>query len=281
MPLPETYYKRSGKAPIGGILLTLLFGLGSGIVLAFVYVKLIRHLPIVYLGALATLGYGILLAVAIGFGLKKGKVRNSSVATVLAGLIAVALFYFVWSVWVFDVLQRAGDQEVSLFGILTSPRDLGDLILKFNETGTWGTRRVIYSGTALWIIWAVEAGVLLLLPLLGSGLPDVLPYCETCDCWTEEGTAPREFKCVTSKDELREIVRRKDYGTLLGFPRKAGDTTFYRAKVHTCPQCRVLNVLNVEEVTLERDRYGNLNENRAQIIENLLINASEMAALQS
>ncbi len=280
-PLPESYYKHSGKAPLLGLLAGLGGGLLIGIGLAFAYSYVIVYLPFVYLRVLATIGYGFALAFGVGFGLQTGKIRNTPVALAIVGVVTLISFYFVWGIWVFAEFQRADNEDVTLIGVLTSPFVLWEVIHKINETGVWGFRGTNVSGIALWVVWIVEAVIIFSIPLLGGWGLVSDPFCETCDRWTEEENAVREFKRVASPAELKEILRRKDYGALLGHPRRAGDEVFYRASVHKCKNCNVFHVLKVEEITLAIDQNGKANESKTPIVENLLINASEMAALGS
>lgn len=280
-PLPETYYSHSGKAPFGGLLLGLALGLVAGPLLALLYSYITLYLPFIYINFLISLGFGIGVGLPVGFGLKTGKVRNSPIALALGGAISLWAFYFVWAIWVFALLQRAGSEEVRLLDVILSPLGLGSAILKINETGAWTMFGFPVSGIFLWLVWAIEALIILILPLITAWGFVSDPFCETCNRWTEEEKAVREFKCAASKDELKEIVRRKDYGALLQFPRRAGDLIFFRADVQKCSNCNVFHVLKVEEITLKIDENGKTSESKSPVVENLLINASEMVALRS
>lgn len=280
-PLPEAYYSHSGRAPFGGLLLGLVLGLVASPVLALIYSYVTLYLPFIYINFLISLGFGIGVGLPVGFGLKTGKVRNTPVALLLGGTVSLWAFYFVWAIWVFALLQRAGSGDVGLLDVIFNPLGLGSVILKINETGAWTLFSFPVSGIMLWAVWAIEALIILILPLIMAWVFVSDPYCETCNRWTEEEKAVREFKCVVPPEELKEIVRRKDYGILLGHPRRAGDLIFYRADVHKCKSCNVLHVLKIEEVTLKIDENGKSSESKSAVVENLLINASEMAALGS
>lgn len=279
-PLPESYYRHSGKAPLAGLLAGLGGGLLIGIGLAFAYSYIIVYLPFVYLRALATIGYAFALAAGVGFGLKTGKIRNAPVALLVTGVVTAISFYFIWGIWVFALLQRADNEDATLLGVLTSPFILWEVIHKINETGAWGFRGTPISGLSLWVVWIVEAAIIFSIPLLGGWGLVSAPFCETCDRWTEEENAVREFNRVAPPAELKEILRRKDYGALIRYPRRAGDDVFYRASVHKCRNCNVFHVLNVEEITVAVEN-GKVSESKTPVVENLLINASEMAALRS
>ncbi len=280
-PLPESYYKHSGKAPFGGILTTLGIGISLGIVAAFAYANIIIYFPFIYFRVLAPIGYPLALLFIIAFGLQMGKIRNTPVALLLSGIISFVAFYFAWTFWVFALLQGQGNKDVSLFGLLTSPLMVKDIVLKIGATGYWGNKEAAISGGFLWFIWIVETVLILLTPILWGGLTAGSPFCETCDRWTKEVKGIREFQCVASPKELKKIVRRKDYGTLLTFPRRMGETTFYRANTHSCPNCKVPKALKVEQVILKAGEHGKMDETTISIIDNLLINSSELTALRS
>jgi hypothetical protein len=280
-PLPESYYKHSGKAPFRGMLTTLGIGISLSIVAAFAYANIIIYFPFIYFRALAPIGYPLALSFIIAFGLQMGKIRNTPVALLLSGIISFVAFYFAWTFWIFALLRGVGNKDVNLFGLLTSPLMVKGIILKIGATGYWGDKDAAISGGFLWFIWIVETVLILLAPILCGGLTASSPFCETCDRWTEEVKGIREFQCVVSEKELKKIVRRKDYGTLLTFPRRVGEPTFYRANLHSCPKCKVTKALKVEQVSLKADERGKMTETTSSIIDNLLINPSELTALRS
>lgn len=280
IPLPETYYQPSGKAPFGGIVATLGVGLGPGILLAVVYAYILVYLPFVYLRILAPFGYSVGLGFIISLGLQAGKIRNPAVNLLLVVGISLISFYFAWTVWVFAVLQHSGTENVAVLDVLASPLTAWKVILQFNETGVWGIKGTMFSGAFLGLIWLLETIIILFGPMLG-GLAANAPFCETCDCWTVETKGVREFKCAVSRDEIKETMRRKDYGRLLSYPRIMNDSVFYRVNVHGCSKCRLLNVLKLEEVHLKLDENGKPSETTVSIIDNLLISPSEMGILQS
>lgn len=279
MPFPEAYYQPSGKAPLGGILRTLGFGLGLGILVASAYAYIIVFLPFVYFRVVAPLFYAGGLGFIIIVSLQIGKIRNLAVSLLLATGISAISFYFAWTVWVFAVLQHSGTENVALLDVLTSPFTVWKVILQFNETGVWGIKGTMFSGAFLGFIWLIETLFILFGPMLG-GFGATSPFCETCDCWTVETKGVREFKCVATRDEIKEVMRRKDYGRLLSYPRLMNDSVFYRANVHGCSKCRVLNVLKLEEVHLKLDEHGKSTETTVSVIDNLLINPSELAVLR-
>lgn len=59
--MEETYYKSSGKAPIGGVLFAIIAGVCASVILAIVYIALQWFIPIVYFNFLITFGlaYGL------------------------------------------------------------------------------------------------------------------------------------------------------------------------------------------------------------------------------
>ncbi|MBK9577108.1 MAG: hypothetical protein IPK50_04360 [Fibrobacterota bacterium] len=176
--------------------------------LSAAYAYAIWYVPIVYLNAVFALILGGLTGYAINrLVVKVGKVRNNVLAIAFAAVGAVASLYLQWAVWV-DLVINAGKtygdehmgvtvsniQILQVLGLALSPLDLFSIIGKISETGTWGIRGNAISGVFLIGIWVIEAGILLVLPMIMSTSQSKKPFCEMSGEWfTEEELPAKKF----------------------------------------------------------------------------------------
>ena len=185
---PSTHYTHSGKAPLIGLLLTLVGGLVAGVVLGAIYGFLIFWSPFVYINAFITLGFGFGLAMSVGTLAKIGKIRNAQILTVIALIVAVVAYYVHWSVWV----GRMTDAPV------TAPDQVWAFVSVVNALGPWSIFGWTPTGFALWAIWGIEALVIVGLGTVSAhGIID-LPFCEKTGQWTTEKILPGRFNLTDS-----------------------------------------------------------------------------------
>src|ERR1700756_273420 len=95
----ETFqtYRHSGKFGIHGPFLAVVAAVLLGWPLGVAYAYLVRWIPLVYVNALATFGYGALFGVITTVILKMAKVRNNPIAWLTSLLVGCLAFYFAWN----------------------------------------------------------------------------------------------------------------------------------------------------------------------------------------
>ena len=251
---PSTHYEHSGKAPLGGILLTLIGGLVAAAVLGAVYGFLIYWSPFVYINAFITLGFGFCLAVSVGGLAKVGKIRNSGVLTVIALVIAVTAYYVHWSVWV----GRMTDAQV------TAPGELWAFISTVNALGPWSIFGWTPTGFALWSIWGIEAIVIVGLGTVSAhGVIDV-PFCEETGQWTTEKAlpghfAPLESPSVDSPSSLLQALQ----------PSDDSSNAYTEVSVATAEGSE-LRCVSLNSVVVEKDKDGKEEKKKQSIVKNML-----------
>lgn len=183
MMTQQTHYQHSGNAPVGGMLLTLIFGALAAVILGAIYGLLIYWIPFVYINALVTFGFGIVLGAAIGSLGKLGKLRNNNVITIIALLISVLAYYTHWVVW---MKGFSG-------GYVLEPGILWQLILLIADQGAWSIFDWTPTGWAIWTIWGIEAVMIVGIGSFAAGTIIDVPFCETTNQWCTETSLPQQF----------------------------------------------------------------------------------------
>src|SRR5205085_4518136 len=135
----------SGRFSLGGLLLAAAVGCAVSLVLAYVYAWGLPLIPEVHLAGLATVAFGALAGVSIGYGQIWGKVRNGRVGIALAAVISTLALYVSWAAWVPFVLDSQHvEHHISWINLAQHPTALWNLICTINQYGTWSTNS---SGT--------------------------------------------------------------------------------------------------------------------------------------
>src|SRR5262249_20285307 len=137
----------------------------------------------------------------------------------------------------------------------TNPSFLLAFILRLNEVGHWKIGGDKPTGLVLWILWAVEAAVIVGAAAIGaSSTMEDEPYCETCNTWCKVKPLVAEFQ-PCDPAELKMRLEAKDLKLLegLGAPTAEADR-WLEAKLHQCGTCESTNTLTMEMVTAKTDR---------------------------
>ena len=279
-PLSEQYYHSSGKAPVSGVVLSLMGGAAAGFVLAAIYAYFIIFVPFIYVRVLGTVGLGFGVGWATGYALGLGKIRNMKAVYGIIGAVSLITLYSAWVMWIYGLLDREGE-IVSFWAVALQPWVVWDIMRSLNATGVWSLKGAEVSGVVLWVIWGIEALIILgFIFVTGVKAIRGVPFCEACLKWSLRDPAVLELS-GSGTPELLSRVRAKDYAFLRAATRRRGDDiNWVRFDVYRCDQCSQLNVLKLNEVTFTIDNRGETSEKSSIILDNLLISPSELGVLQ-
>ena len=261
---PSTHYQHSGKAPLGGMLMTLVGGGVAGIVLGAVYGLLIYYIPFVYINAIITFVFGAALAMSVGGCAKFGKIRNAGVVTVIALLVAVVAYYAHWVVW---VERMSGTQ-------LLDPGQIWSFAATLNALGPWSIFGWTPTGFALWAIWGIEALIIVGMGTLGAhGMID-LPFCETTGQWTKETVMPKHFQPIDDAQILES-----PQSVLHALQAANDDASEYTEVAVATADGSELRCVSLNQVTVEVDKDGKQEETKTTIVKHMLLDRSSFDQL--
>src|SRR5688572_3905604 len=173
-----TYYRHSGRFSPPGALIGLAGGLLAGVALAFAYAYSLAYIPIVGIVTfILSAGFGALVGFVTGRLLRVGHVRNNAVTTIVTLTVALVAFYMSWVAWIHAIAGRA-DADIPLAEIASQPALVWELVQEINKVGAWSLKGFTPTGTFLWILWAIEA-CLIVVPvfLVTSAMLGGRPYC--------------------------------------------------------------------------------------------------------
>lgn len=270
--MDNKYYKHEGDFSLAGTLLSFAIGLFAGLALAAIYAYLTLYIPFILLRLLLTLGFGIALGKLMGYALKTSNVRNNYVSIGVISIVTLISIYFSWSVWLFALLRKQGE-DVSLLLIALLPHIQFKIMMSIEYSSA------SLSSMAPSVRWLGEVAIILGAAIFTT-LKDVTdPFCEQCNVWCEKEPCVMELAIGDNK-ELKLKLEEKDFQYLGALGRRLrGRNKWYQLDIFSCPKCSLLNTLVVSTVT-EINNNGRLQEQYKRIIKHLLITADEVALLK-
>jgi hypothetical protein len=276
------YYKHSGRFNLGGLLVAASVGCAGSLVLAYVYAWGIPLIPEVHLAGLATLAFGGLAGVSIGYGQIWGKVRNGPVGIALAAAIATLALYVSWAAWVPFVLESQHVEHISWIKLAQHPAALWNLVQLINQDGTWSTSSsgTPTSGLELWGIWVLEGLTVIGVAIFAEiGVLNHRPFCESCERWCTRG-AKVLLAAPPNVAQLKLQLEANDFKALenLGAGNKA--TSHLIVVLDHCEQCRQFYSMSLTHVLIGRTKLGKPTVSNKMIVQHLLIDAGKAEMLR-
>jgi hypothetical protein len=251
------YYRHSGKTPVVRLLTALLTITPAVALAGAVYAIVATYLPMLSIDKLVLLAAAALMAgFAFGVGGLTGKmllwarVRNLAMVWAVAIWAALFAWYVAWVVWEWQILRR-WEYDPELLFMFTHPRGVWQVALAINDVGTviMGHREDAIKGPILWILWAIEAGVVL-------GAATWVPYrmvrhlafCEACQRWcrNREGilsVGPGDEERLRARLALKDLSALEELG-----PADLSASRRLRVDLQNCPACEQMHLLSVSRV---------------------------------
>ncbi|WP_028862580.1 hypothetical protein [Psychromonas aquimarina] len=269
------YFVHSGKATATSILLMIIFGAFAALLLSTVYGYAIAYIPFIYINFFITLGFGGLTGMAVGMGGKIGKARRPGLYFLIglaAGLLAE---YAGWVAWIY----ASSDQTL----FFVHPDELLPTMELIAVTGAWSIFGWTPTGFALYIIWAIEA----LIVIGGSALVayvhvESTPFCEQCSKWVENAQTIAGFQAI---DDGEAFKRKLEEGLVDMVPglEIAGDSSLASTviEINRCNCCDNSNYLSLTTVNVSVDDKGKESKDTDTFVRNLKITSSQYAQIEA
>jgi hypothetical protein len=249
-------YKHSGEITLLGVLGSAAAGLAAGFGLALIYAWGIIQISEEHAAGLATLAFGALIGAAVWGVARLGKVRNAQIVGIIAACAATVSLYCSWAFWVENVYRIFGEGELNALMLMQRPHELWEAIKLINQEGTWGTTAGHPTkGTELWILWACEAiavvGAAALTAVTGI---QSQPFCETCQVWCS-ATEKLVLSPVSNIPQTKRQIAQRDFSFLQKLGAGNKKYVHLKAELHSCPNCRELNTLTLQQSAVPLRRY--------------------------
>ncbi len=270
----DRYYQESGAISPVGIITVAGASIVAAALLGAVYGYAIYFIPLVYLNFFICLFFGIGVGKVVGMAGFWGKIRNTKLMMGMSLFAGVLAWYFGWLFW----LHAFSDFETFMW----QPGEVYQMTSLFSMLGIYEIFGWTPTGAALYIIWAIEAIIIIGGAFLnGLGSLGRQPYCESCDDWTKESVVSSRLEPVLSPREMISKLEQHDMSAVTDL-KLANDGDMVRTKVniHKCAGCSSSKYLSVDQIVLSYDDDGKVKEDENTIVENLVLSSSDYASLQ-
>jgi hypothetical protein len=283
------YYRHSGKTPVARLLAALLTITPVAAAAGAVYALIAANLPILSIDKLVVIAAMALMAgFAFGVGGLTGKmllwarVRNMAMVWAVAAWGAALAWYVAWVVWEWYILRR-WDYHPEMLFMFTHPRGVWYVAVAINKVGTvsTGDRGDAIKGPVLWILWAIEAGVVLgAATLVPYRMTRGLAFCEACQRWCRKREGILSVGPAPDEDRLRARLALKDLSALeeLG-PADMSAARRLRVDLQNCPACDAMHLLSVGRIDVGV-KDGKRVERHRLIVDRLWLDPEQAQAVQ-
>ncbi|MCP4216813.1 MAG: DMT family transporter [bacterium] len=267
MDTKNRYYQYSGVFTFQGILFMVILGAVGAAVLSALYGYGTKYIPFIYVNVLLTVGLGILVGALVGKGAKWGNVRKPGLATIFGIVFGIVAEYGGWVAWFYAVTE----QKI----LVLSPKILLAAIGATADTGAWTIFGWTPTGWALYIVWFIEAFLIIGLAGVAASTVASEPYCETCSKWLDKKESLPERIAVSDPDALKTQLENGDYKALTDLkPVMTHKVSCYSAiEVLMCDKCLNLYLLDVKTVEKGTDKKGEETNDEETIVSNLIIDS--------
>lgn len=278
------YYKPSGKFSPTFLLYFFLVSVLAFPILGLIYAYCIWYIPFIYINFFITLGFGILVSLAISvFVVKKGKVRNPILALIIGILGGMLALYFHWSVWI-DLVINAGEsygsnrigitvsniEFLQVFSLIFQPALVFEYICKVNDYGTWGISGATVSGSLLWVIWAIEFIMVIAISGFLPYLEAKKPFSESTNSWYEEFLLPA-LTYIENKEQIIVDIEQSNHAGF-EFLNKDIDSDTDDHSIFTLYKSQSgKNYLSIENKTSKTDNKGKIDFDNDKFVEYIAI----------
>ena len=253
-------YSHSGKTGAGALPAGLIGGVAGGIVLAWVYQLFIDWIPLVYFSFFATLIFGLALGYLMGSALHWGHCRNNALATALTVVVSLVAIAASYGCAYYRVASDLASKKSVPTSEVVQRLPLGKYLEIRVESG-WKLGRgggLPISGVFVYVVWALEALMILGGAVVTARSVIEKPYCEDCLKWSEEETLGR--KSSVSPEVVSRAAAQGSIDELIAAPSDPAGTSALVYKLHACNDCLQLAYLTITREWSETNSKGEVEQ---------------------
>jgi uncharacterized phage-like protein YoqJ len=277
--MEDLYYKPSGKLPVKGIFISLVTAFVLTVILSILYIALQWFIPFIYLNFFIAAGLGLGVGGSVFIAIGLGKIRNTKYDRLLAAVSGLLAWYSQWALFVSLMYEAEGSMgggmwvrsSFNLTGfwhVFAHPDVLFQAMLNLNNAGTFTLKHNTVSGALLWVVWAIEALIIIAVPIVFSlSGRATTPFSEQNDQWMEERNMEGKLKTVADTDQMISELNTGNLKSLKDFL-PAGDlqNDYATLLIYESPGDPVKYV-SVTNVSHTADKKGELKKETKTVIE--------------
>jgi len=269
------YFVHSGKVTVTSILLMTIFGSLAALVLSAIYGYAIAFIPFIYINFFITLGFGAFTGMAVGIGGKIGKARRPGLYCLIGLVVGLLAEYAGWVAWFYA--------SSSPSFLIVHPDELLKALELLAITGAWSLFGWTPTGFSLYIIWAVEA----LIIIGGSALfayacVQSTPFCEHCAQWVENTQTINGFQEIEDNEAFKSKLEQGHIDMVLELGISAEPSlASTEIEINRCKSCDNSNYLSLTTVEISLDDKGKESKSTDEFVSNLKITSIQHAQIEA
>lgn len=242
------YYVPSGKTSSLGFASAVGIGLALVLFLSYVYNALIYMMPFIYINFLITTFMGGAVGCTSKFMGRLGKIRNRQHQLYLTLILAISGIYLYWVANMCRLIAGSFDIVIYLKNIFLflNPAIFFPALADLARVGYWSFFDVTVKGMALWGIWAIEAGIVVGIPLIIYKNHPEIPFSEILHRWYPKYTLSEQFESIAAISGFNIELANDVEGTLeklsYGRPGRYGEVSVFFLKDESTQYLSVDNI---------------------------------------
>lgn len=272
---PYECYKHSNYTNPSSIFILLVLSTIGTLILSAIYSYAIHYIPLVFLNVICTIFFGYLTGVIVGISGKIAKIRNSTILTIFGIIFGLFAVYSSWVIWLFELFQR---QEW-----VFNPVTILHIMQFLSIEGVWSSGSFTPTGFLLYIIWFVEAAI-----IVGGCIYASSTYikndafCEKCNAWVNDKYKLFNLNYVCNSTKLKNLLHQGQFSALsdLKIQNPPGDA-YTTVELSKCSNCDELYLLKVNTVKIIRKSDDTFKTYKTAIVQNMIIDSEIYDSIKS
>ena len=283
----ETYKPSGGFAVLAFPLMAIMCALGVG--LAWLYQLAIEAIPLIIINFVITMIFGAILGGMGRLAVKTGHVRNAAIGLVIGLVIGgsayVAKFWFQYERIYWEqaelVAQKANIPVEDAAEILKENFTFWEHI-KFRVENGWTLNKgAEITGIFVYLIWLIEAGIVLGISIVTPSSAAQEPYSEKLGQWADEEKVIMMLP-IDNPQMLEQIKTAQSVDELLSIPIPKTDETnqFASYTINSIAGHELEDAyLTVKDVTITLDKDGNEQKAENNLVRYAVLTNEQLAQL--
>jgi hypothetical protein len=216
------YYQESNQINKPKLAMAYVGSFLVAIVAAYVYMLIVVMLPLVYIGCVMPMIFGVGLSFALRFITRLTHNRNRKSRCILAVVMGLFFTYFQWVIFLMyahDLRLPGFGTYLANLGLPFSMEGLWAFVVEINEVGLWEIFGEVINGSLLTVIWVLECLIVIVALLLPIMSLRAYPYAEDKEKWYKKYTLEEDYKVggaikLTAglNEDAYKTIKELDYG---------------------------------------------------------------------
>ncbi|MBK9192034.1 MAG: hypothetical protein IPM77_11255 [Crocinitomicaceae bacterium] len=206
----DLFYQESGKYDLTGFVLSLALYLLIAVFAGYLYTLVVTLIPIVYFNFIIalTVATGLGLCVKIASRLSKNRNRNNKIMqAIFIGVIFTIFQWIAYVVYAYKGHAPSLEEFLSGLELLLHPGDLFYWIGQINHYGMWSMFGMTVSGFTLTLVWLLEFGIFVTIPVILVYRTKAYPYSENQLRWFKKYTLFKDFESLTGSAYILDDLK--------------------------------------------------------------------------